>query len=348
VKARILLGVLSSVAFVALLLRGVNLGDLLRHILSLNVLFLIPAMAVYFLGVWLRSIRWRRLLEPVADVPTSRLFAVELIGFGVNNVMPVRVGELVRAWLLTRSHGVRAAATIGSIVVERILDGLFLCMILVAGLLSLPLDEWMRQGVIVAATVFGLGTLGIVLAAIAPRHMVRLLELLLRPASERLRALILGHASAFLDGFAALGRGPSLLVILLLTVFGWVSEASVYWLLFMGFSIPVGLGGAMLGMSAANLATIIPSSPGYVGTFHLPLQSVLTAGYGVDPSEAAAYAIVAHAVLVLPIAALGIILLAREGLSLSAVQQRAGRLRQELRGVPVDGSHPEQVSGNVR
>ena len=104
----------------------------------------------------------------------------------------------------------------------------------------------------------------------------------------------------------------------------------------------------MLGMSAANLATIIPSSPGYVGTFHLPLQSVLTAGYGVHPSEAAAYAIVAHAVLVLPIAVLGIILLAREGLSLSAVQQRAGRLRQELRGVPVDGSRPEQVSGNVR
>ena len=106
-KARILLGTLSSVAFVALLLRGVNLGDLLQHILSLNVLFLIPAMGVYFLGVWLRSIRWRRLLEPVADVPTSRLFAVELIGFGVNNVMPIRVGELVRAWLLTRSHGVR-------------------------------------------------------------------------------------------------------------------------------------------------------------------------------------------------------------------------------------------------
>jgi uncharacterized membrane protein YbhN (UPF0104 family) len=100
-------------------------------------------------------------------------------------------------------------------------------------------------------------------------------------------------------------------------------------------------------MSAANLATIIPSSPGYVGTFHVPLQAVLTSGFGIDQSEAAAYAIVAHAVLVLPIAALGIVLLAREGLSLAAVRERAGHLRQELRGIPLDKPRSEPVSGNV-
>jgi uncharacterized protein (TIRG00374 family) len=346
-RIRFLLGLLCSVAFVFLFLRGVSPGDLLQHILSLNVLYIVPAMAMYFLGVWLRAMRWRRILEPVGDVPTVRLNAVELIGFGVNNVMPVRAGELVRAWLLMRSHGVRPAATIGSIVVERILDGLFLCLILLVGLLSMPLDEWLRQGVVLAAAVFGIGTLGVVIAALAPRFVLWLIGLVLRPVGPRAKDLLLGHATAFLNGFSALGKGPTLASVLVLTVAGWMSEASVYWFLLMGFSLPVGLGGAALGMSAANLATIIPSSPGYVGTFHWPLQSVLTSGYGIHQAEAAAYAIVAHAVLVLPIAALGIGLLAREGVSITAVQQRVSRLRREFRGLSREPAHSEPVSGNV-
>jgi glycosyltransferase 2 family protein len=346
-RIRLLLGLLSSVAFVFLLLRGVNPNELLQHILSVNVLYIVPAMAMYFLGVWLRAVRWRRILEPVADVPTLRLNAVELMGFGVNNVMPVRAGELVRAWLLMRSHGVRPAATIGSIVVERILDGLFLCLILVFGLLSLPLDEWIRQGVTLAAAIFGAGMLGVLIAAVAPRIVLRLIGMVLRPAGLRVQDLLLGHASAFLNAFSALRYGPTLMIVLALTVAGWMAEASVYWFLLKGFSLPVGLAGAALGMSAANLATIIPSSPGYVGTFHLPLQSILTSGYGIDHAEAAAYAIVAHAVLVLPIAALGIGLLAREGLSLSAVQYRVGRLRGELRGFRGDPARSETLPGNV-
>jgi uncharacterized protein (TIRG00374 family) len=347
-RIRLILGLLSSVAFVFLLLRGVNPGELLRHILALNVLYIVPAMGMYFLGVWLRAVRWRRILGPVADVPTSRLNAVELMGFGVNNVMPIRAGELVRAWLLMHSHGVRPAATIGSIVVERILDGLFLCLILVVGLLSLPLDDWMRQGVLLAAAIFGAGTLGVLIAAVAPGVVLRLVGLVLRPAGLRVQDLLLGHAAAFLNGFAALKHGPTLIAVLLLTVAGWMAEASVYWFLLMGFSLPVGFAGAALGMSAANLATIIPSSPGYVGTFHLPLQSILSSGYGIDHAEAAAYAIVAHAVLVLPIAALGIGLLAREGLSLSAVHQRVDRLRGELRCFRNDPARPETLPGNVR
>jgi uncharacterized membrane protein YbhN (UPF0104 family) len=259
--------------------------------------------------------------------------------------MPVRAGELVRAWLLMRSHGVRPAATIGSIVVERILDGLFLCLILVAGLLSLPLEEWMRQGVMLAATIFGIGAFGVIIAAAAPGFVVHMLMMILRPAGAGVQELLLGHASAFLNGFSALGKGRALAAVLVLTVAGWMSEASVYWFLLMGFSLPAGLGGAALGMSAANLATIIPSSPGYVGTFHLPLQSVLTSGYGIEQAEAAAYAIVAHAVLVLPIAALGVGLLAREGLSLAAVQQSASRLRRELGGHSSGPGRSKTVTG---
>jgi uncharacterized membrane protein YbhN (UPF0104 family) len=246
-----------------------------------------------------------------------------------------------------RSHGVRAAATIGSIVVERVLDGLMLCLILLGGLLSLPLEDWMRQGVIIAATAFGIGTLGVFVAALAPRFILRVAEIALRPAPVRIQQLLLTHGAAFLNGFSALGRWSVLLPVLGLSVACWLTEASVYWFLLAAFTIPAGYEAALLGMSAANLATIIPSSPGYVGTFHLPLQSILITGYGVNQAEATAYAIVTHAVLVLPIAVLGTALLAREGLSLAAVQQRVQRLRGELQEQPSVSPSSGTSSGSI-
>lgn len=337
-NARLGVGLLCSAVFAVLLFRGVNAGELLQHVLAVNPLVIIPALLAYFAGVWLRALRWRWLLSAIADVPPTRLFTLELIGFGVNNITPLRVGELLRAWLLSRSHGVRPAATLGSIVVERVLDGLFLCLLLVVGLLRLPLDEWLRQATLLAATAFGIATLGIVVAAVAPRLMERIARAVVHLAPERAQELLLSHGLAFLGAFSALGRGAVLPLVLVLTVACWLAEATVYWLVLVASSIPAGFDASLLGMAAASLATIIPSSPGYVGTFHLPLQSILVSGYHVGAAEAAAYAIVTHAVLVVPVAALGVVLLAREGLSLHAVQQRAVLLRREIRGLASDRS----------
>jgi uncharacterized protein (TIRG00374 family) len=344
VRTRILIGLLCSLTFIALLLNGVNMNELGQHMLAVKPIYILPAIAAYFTGIWVRALRWQILLKDIVSVPIMRLFNVELIGFGVNNVMPVRLGEIVRVWLLTRSHGARPAATLGSIVVERVLDGLFLCLVLLTGLLTLHLDEWLRQGVIITAALFGIGTACIFIAALAPGLVDRLLVFGLRFTPLHLREMLLEHARSFLVAFAPLRKLSALPIILLLTAVGWLSEGAIYWFLLQGFAIPAGFSAAMLGMSAANLATIIPSSPGYVGTFHFPLQAVLVSGFGVDPSEAAAYAIVTHALIVLPIAALGVLLLAREGLSLSSVQERASQFRQELRRGSGDAAPPDVVA----
>jgi uncharacterized protein (TIRG00374 family) len=331
-------GLLFSAVFAALLFRGVNGGELLQHVLAVNPLWIVPAAVPYFGGVWLRALRWRWLLSTFADVPATRLYSVELIGFGINNVMPLRIGEVLRAWLLARSHGVRPAATLGSIVVERVLDGIFLCLLLVVGLLGLTLEEWLRQAAFLAAAAFGIATLGIVIAAFAPGLVERVARNTVRLAPEHSREMLLSHGLAFLGAFAALGRGAVLPLVLLLTVACWLTEGVIYWLMLVALGIPADADASLLGMAAANLATIIPSSPGYVGTFHLPLQSILVSGYHVPAAEAAAYAIVTHAVIVLPVAILGVVLLAREGLSLHAVRERASSLRREIRGLASDRS----------
>src|SRR5689334_3663601 len=96
---------------------------------SANWLMLAPAIGLYFVGVWLRSARWRLLL-PAHTVNTSTLFRTLLVGFTVNNLLPLRMGEVARAYLLARWAKVPYTATIASLLVERVLDGLSLALLL--------------------------------------------------------------------------------------------------------------------------------------------------------------------------------------------------------------------------
>src|SRR4051812_13705233 len=95
---------------------------LLAQLRAVDPWLLVAGIALYFVGTFLRAARWQVILRPVQPVPLRRAFATLVIGFTANDLLPARVGELVRAFLLQRSHRVPFAATIASIVVERVLD----------------------------------------------------------------------------------------------------------------------------------------------------------------------------------------------------------------------------------
>src|SRR5439155_12016874 len=98
---------------------------------------IVPAIGCYFIGVWLRSARWGLLL-PEHTVKTSTLFRALVVGFTVNNLLPLRVGEVARTYLLNRWCRIPYGATIASLVVERVLDGLSLAMLLLLSLTLVP------------------------------------------------------------------------------------------------------------------------------------------------------------------------------------------------------------------
>jgi len=121
---RFWLGVLVSLIFLYLAFRGQDLGRLGEELKGANYWWLIPAVAVYFVAVLVRSLRWRYLLQPVKIIPSSRLFPVVVIGYAGNNVLPLRAGEVIRAFVLRRKEGTSASAALATIAVERIFDGL--------------------------------------------------------------------------------------------------------------------------------------------------------------------------------------------------------------------------------
>ena len=123
---RFWLALVVSALFMLLLLYQVDLGEIRSALLEANYLYVAPAIALYFGAVYFRSVRWRYLLSPLRTFPVSRLYPVIVIGYMANNLLPARLGELVRSYYLARRENFNASAAFATIAVERVYDGVTL------------------------------------------------------------------------------------------------------------------------------------------------------------------------------------------------------------------------------
>ena len=315
------LGVLISVVFIWLALRGLRLDQFWSAVQSANYWWLLPGIAVYFVAVWARAWRWHYLLKPVKELPVKTMFPITTIGYMGNNVYPARAGEVLRAVVLKRKENVPISASLATIIVERIFDGVvmlsfvFLNLPELAKLTSNSGFVGNLQQVAVIGTGVFLGALGIfLLAALVPQVTLRLGEwVIVHLLPERVRGKVSGLMHKFLDGLASLRFPLNILMVFITSVIIWLLETGKYWFVMHAFNFSVSFFALMLMNGIVNLATTIPSAPGYIGTFDAPGIAVLTA-YGVDQATAAGYTLVLHVALWLPITLLGAYFLTREGI----------------------------------
>jgi uncharacterized protein (TIRG00374 family) len=336
---RLLVGFAISLGLVALLLRAVNVQALKAALSHVQPLAIVPALALYAIAAWLRSVRWRLMLPP-GSAPTGICLRALLVGFTVNNLLPARLGEAARAFLLKRWANVPVGVTVASVVVERILDGLALAALLLVAIAWLPAaPSYLLVVGLAAGGGFALGA--VLLAAIAWRPSVVLaaLQLLTRPCPRRVRDLAERIALGFVDGLALVRGGRLLGLLGLLSVGAWLCETGLFYVVMLGFAIPASPGLAILGGSAANFATLVPSSPGYVGTFDGVLVKVLMdalgpLGQAVAYEEVLAYALVVRTLLFLPVTAAGLIVLWRANLSFGEIVRFGAARRQQAEAAP--------------
>jgi glycosyltransferase 2 family protein len=317
------LGIAVSLFFLYFSLRGLRLLDLAAVLKNANYWWLIPGVAVYFLAVWARAWRWHYLLRPIKPIPTRTLFPITVIGYLGNNIFPARAGELLRSVVLKIDQQVAISASLATIIVERIFDGVVMLGFVFVNLAEIAnmtaasgfigniqqLAFW-GVGIFVGALVIFL------LAAMFPDRSLALLQIGARILPLRFRQKLLDLAENFLGGLAALRSPVGVLMIFLTSVVIWLLETVKYWLVMHAFPFEVSFFTLMLMNGLVNLATTIPSAPGYIGTFDAPGIAVLSAS-GVVKSIAAAYTLVLHAALWFPITALGFYYLLRKGISWS-------------------------------
>jgi uncharacterized membrane protein YbhN (UPF0104 family) len=211
--------------------------------------------------------------------------------------------------------------------VERFFDGLALCAFLAVGLWLLPVGAARPDWLLFVAMFAGFAFIAAVVAgwvlALRPGPFLGLAERMLWLMPARLRLRVLELLTSFVTGFCSLKHPSTVVPVAGLSIGAWMLEAGMYYVLLRGFNLALGPIAALIGAAAANLGTMIPSSPGYVGTFDVPLQQVLTGVFGVAPELATSYTLVVHAALIVPIVALGLLFLASMDLSLRQVSQSA-------------------------
>jgi uncharacterized protein (TIRG00374 family) len=315
------LGVAISLVFLYLALRGLGLESLGEAFKNADYWWLIPGVAIYFLAVWVRAWRWHYLLRPIKSVPTHTMFPIVAIGYMGNNVYPARAGEVLRAVVLKRREAVPISASLATIIVERVFDGVVMLafvFINLPELARLTSDSGLVgniQTVALLGTAAFIGVLAVfLLAAMFPVQAEALITAIVnRLVPERFRERLLGLIKKFMGGLESLRSPREALMVFLTSVVIWLLETGKYWFVMHAFPFKVSFFALMLMNGIVNLATTIPSAPGYVGTFDAPGIAVLTA-YGVDKAFAAAYTLVLHVALWVPITLLGAYFLAREGL----------------------------------
>jgi hypothetical protein len=338
-KWQVWLGILISAVLLYFALRGQHLDQIWEQLKTAHYWWIIPGVAVYFVGVWARAWRWHYLLRPLKKIPTREMFPIVTIGYFGNNVTPARAGEVLRAVVLKKHTGVPISASLATIIVERVFDAVVMLMFVfvnfseVARLSksSVTILGYSIQDFAVFGTVIAVIVLVVFMAAAMFPYRT---EKLVRWGVEHLvpqgiRQKTLDLSLRFVGGLESLRSPAEALMILVTSIVIWLLETGKYWFVMQAFpGLNLSFFELMLLNGVVNLATTIPAAPGYVGTFDLPSIALLQA-YGVSGAVATGYTLVLHGALWLPITVVGAIYFAREGFKWKTLSGPPGALASE-------------------
>jgi len=308
--ARGAIGALISLACIFLVLRGVDLQKTADLLGSARPAWLALAVAAIIGDLLFRAVRWQVLIRPIRAVPFRRLTAYMLVGYLANNVLPARLGELVRSHYLGDREGISRSATLGTVVVERVVDTVVLVGIGAAAILVLNV-----RGVVVSAILIGVAIAALLCVALAVALAAHRL-----PGAGRAAAFlsrwprVVGVDTRLRDGLRVAALPKTVAAAAILSVAAW--SCTVVAVLAVGQSLGIELtvGEGALLAAGTNLATAIPSGPGYLGTFEYAGQSIALA-FGLAASVGLALALLIHVLTIAVSSIGGVVALIRLGWS---------------------------------
>jgi len=305
-RARVWIGIGVSLICLALALRGIQWGQVWQHLGRARYPYLVAAALVLTAGLGARAFRWQLLFFPRRDLPRTRLFAISNIGYLLINILPARVGDLARAYLVSRGGQVSAAHALSTIIVERIYDTLSTLLLLALVSPLIPLPRWaIRGGLIVGAVTVALTAFLFVLGG----QRERCLDLWHR-ATGRIHWLarlgLDGAIQSALEGLAVLRHGRVALGVLGWSGVVWACNLGPFYLVMRALALDLPWSAAGLALAVTALSMIIPSSPSYVGVFEEGV--ILSLGlFAVERERALAYALLTHALNYVTVNLLGLI-----------------------------------------
>jgi uncharacterized protein (TIRG00374 family) len=303
-----------SIVLLVIAFRGVHLDELGRSLREVRLPWLVPAFLTLPARFWLTAVRWQVLLRPVKLIGLHRLFGVIMIGFMANNVLPARMGEFVRAYALGKSESLSKSLSFATIVLERVFDGFTLLLFLVVGVVFLRPGPWIVWPAVASFGLY-LAVLGALVWLRAGHGVERLLGRLPGTIRDKARGLV----ESFTFGLDALGDSRAVALTAGLSVLIWLVNVLGVWATFAAFSLDLPAYAGFLVLSVVSLALVLPSAPGYVGSFQVGTVAAL-ALFSVPEATALSLSLVFHALNYVPITAAGFAYLAAMNLTLGEIR----------------------------
>jgi glycosyltransferase 2 family protein len=309
------IGLLISAALLYYVFRNEDFGAIYREIRAADVpLFVLATAAATFL-FWIRAWRWRSILEPVhPDTRFRPRFAAVNIGFMGNNLLPARLGEFLRAYSLSRMEPVPIVASFGSLVVERLLDGIMVVTFLFVAIVMPDFPTLAGGGEAFVARLARPIAIGVAVGfaflfslvlwpersvAIAERTVVRLLP-------KRARRLVVDAMIAFLSGLGVLRDPWRMARAMAWTIVLWLLGGFAFWLAFEAFGLDLPFTAALFFQSCIALAVSIPAAPGFFGPWEAAAKVVLVDLWGVGSTTALGFALGFHIAGFIPVTLMGL------------------------------------------
>jgi hypothetical protein len=305
---RAVVGVAISVLAFVLVFRSVD-PDVTARILAAAAPGWLLVVAVFLVvDILVRAVRWRRLLAPIRDVPPGAVLAYLLIGYLANNVLPARLGELVRCHYLGDRQGLSRTTALGTVVVERVVDIAVVVAIAAFAIIVLSI-----RGLVASAVLVGVAIVVLLVVALAIGIAAHRIPGAERVATAAARWPRLGElATKLRDGLAVAGRPRTLFEALALSVVAWGATLLAFAAAGQAVGIQLTVGQAALLAAGVALAAAIPSGPASLGTFELAGVRIAEA-FGIASEPAFAIALLVHAAILVITSIGGIVALVRLG-----------------------------------
>ncbi|OHD69361.1 MAG: hypothetical protein A2W19_05475 [Spirochaetes bacterium RBG_16_49_21] len=325
-----IIGFTISIVFLWLSLKDVRWVEVKQSFQAMNYFYIIPVCLAIFAANYFRAIRWRYMLVHIKRIPVRSLFEIIMISNLLLNVLPARIGDVIRAYLIGRKYNISKMASFSTVVIERVFDGIFTIMLfvlvlwLVAGgrMAMVPggTDSYVTKAIVTVCIIFT-GALGaLLLMHFFPDRVLAVVRTAMRPFPEKFSGRVDSLARLFIQGLGVFGNMKNLLAAILITVIEWNLVNLSNYLCLLGFGIGKEFLFSFILLGFIIIAVMIPAAPGFVGTYHYAVQLCLVKFYDVSSSVGMSYAWVTWFCSLAVNATLGFIYYNKYHLTLDAIK----------------------------
>lgn len=322
-------GIGISLLFVIYAAVKMDFTKALEVILSANVIWLLPITVLNFVTFYFRALRWRYILQRSKEIPVLDIYSALCIGFMANMILPMRAGELIRAYLVSKKEKIKLSNVFGTIVLERMLD-LFATIVLLVIVLfaasppNISAEVWvsLKKGGVTITVLFVLAAIFLVTLVHNYTKVSSFMNYFFRFFSTGVSEKIENLLGSFRDGLKTLEEGKHIFAASIYNIFVWFTIIAMNFASLSMFNVDVSLEMTLVLSLFIVFGVMVPSSPGFVGPLHAGIIIALGL-YGIQFDEALGIAIVIHLVIFFLLVIPGFFFLWYSGLSLSKIRQTA-------------------------